>query len=126
MTAKVLLVFLGGGLGSVLRLAAGIHWNRQYPYGTLAVNLIGCLAIGAAAEAFTRLSMLDSSARLFLVTGILGGFTTYSSFSQETFLMLEKAPAYGIAYAGITLVVGLLCNLLGFLAARSILAAMGK
>ncbi len=126
MISKVLLVFLGGGIGSTLRLFAGIHWNRGYPYGTLAVNLIGCLAIGAAGEVFARLAMLDSEARLFLVTGILGGFTTYSSFSQETFLMLEKSPGQALAYAAITLVAGLMCNFAGFLAAKTALDLMRK
>lgn len=92
-----LLVFLGGGLGAVLRHGAGVIAVRalgtQFPYGTLAVNVVGALVMGAAVAWFGARGELSSPLRLFLTTGLLGGFTTFSAFSLETVLLYERGLA---------------------------------
>lgn len=93
---KVLLVFVGGGIGSITRYGA-MHAISRYlapgsgfPWPTLGVNAIGALVIGVLVEILALRLSAPESARLFLVTGFLGGFTTFSAFSMETALMLER------------------------------------
>ena len=100
------IVFLGGGLGAMCRhgvnvLAAQLVGTR-YPVGTFAINVLGSLLIGVLAEWFAQRSHLSPYLRLFLITGILGGFTTFSAFSLEVGLLHERgdttaAVVYGIA-----------------------------
>jgi CrcB protein len=80
---------LGGFAGSVLRyLVSG--WVQQatrsvsFPYGTLAVNVLGCFAIGILSYLADTRGLLHAEARLFLIVGVLGGFTTFSAFGNET------------------------------------------
>ena len=90
----ILLVALGGALGSVGRYLTGIATLRLfgpgYPWGTLAVNMIGGLAIGVFAELIARRFDGSAELRLFIITGILGGFTTFSAFSLEVAAMAER------------------------------------
>ncbi|BCW88967.1 Putative fluoride ion transporter CrcB [Alphaproteobacteria bacterium SO-S41] len=90
----VLAVASGGAIGAVMRyfMASGIQrlTGAGFPWGTLAVNMIGALLMGLIMEAAARFWTMSSDLRLFLTTGILGGFTTFSAFSLETALMIEK------------------------------------
>ena len=86
---KLLWVGLGGFAGSVLRyLVSG--WAQQasgtvsFPWGTLAVNVLGCFAIGTLSYLADTRGILHPEARLFLIVGLLGGFTTFSAFGNET------------------------------------------
>jgi len=93
-----LLVALGGALGSVLRWAMTIGIARAtrepaFPWGTLAVNLTGSLVIGVLLGLATDRGALAAPARLFLVTGLLGGFTTFSAFSWEALALLRAGHA---------------------------------
>lgn len=93
-----LLVFVGGGLGSVLRLAtyhvARLWLPAAFPWGTLAVNALGGLAAGALAGwIVTRSAGGADSASLFLMTGLLGGFTTFSAFSLDAVLLWQRGQA---------------------------------
>lgn len=86
---KLLLVGVGGGIGSVLRyvLSTAVQrWagNGAFPYGTLAVNLIGCLVIGVLAHLAEVRSFFTPEIRAFVFVGLLGGFTTFSSFGNDT------------------------------------------
>jgi fluoride exporter len=96
-----LIVFLGGGLGAALRhginLAAFRLVGPGFPYGTLLINVIGSLAMGLIAEYFALKSGLPQHWLLFLTTGILGGFTTFSAFSLETALLYERGQVAGAA-----------------------------
>ena len=87
-------VFFGGGIGATSRywLQGAVYRavGTQFPYGTLLVNVIGCLAIGFLMTFFEERFVINPTLRLFLTIGILGGFTTYSSFSYETILMLRE------------------------------------
>ena len=80
--------------------------NPWFPYGTLAVNVIGCLLIGLLAGLVESRQMLSPEARGFLLIGILGGFTTFSTFSYETIALLRDGEAIA-ALANVGLQVGL-------------------
>ncbi|MGV3552873.1 fluoride efflux transporter CrcB [Rhizobium sp.] len=90
----ILLVAAGGALGSVARYLTGlatVRWfGPGYPWGTLAVNIAGGLAIGIFAELIARRFDGSQELRLFIITGILGGFTTFSAFSLEVTAMAER------------------------------------
>ena len=90
----VLAVAGGGAIGAVARyfMASGIQrlTGAGFPWGTLAVNIVGALLMGLIVESAARFWTMSSELRLFLTTGVLGGFTTFSAFSLETALMIEK------------------------------------
>lgn len=101
------LVMLGGALGAAARYLVGqaiTGWlGPNYPWGTLAVNLIGGLAMGALVGMLARMAAAEQ-ARLFLAVGVLGGFTTFSAFSLELVTMLERGAmltAFGYAIASV-------------------------
>ncbi len=89
-----LIVFLGAGIGGALRHGVNVAALRLvgagFPWGTLAVNIAGSFVMGLVAEYFALKSGLPQHWRLFLTTGILGGFTTFSAFSLETALLYER------------------------------------
>jgi CrcB protein len=89
-----LAVFVGGGLGAVLRhgvnRASLAYPVADLPYGTLFVNVAGSFLMGALAELFLRSAGLSQEARLFLTTGLLGGFTTFSAFSLDAAMMWQR------------------------------------
>lgn len=89
-----LIVFLGAGLGGAMRYGVNVAALRLvgagFPWGTLAINIFGSLAMGLVAEYFALKSGLSQQWRLFLTTGVLGGFTTFSAFSLEVALLYER------------------------------------
>jgi CrcB protein len=95
-----LIVFLGAGIGGALRhgVNAGSArlWGYGFPFGTLIVNVAGSFLMGLLAGYFAFRPGIGQHARLSLTTGILGGFTTFSAFSLDTVLMVERH-AYGLA-----------------------------
>ena len=108
---KILWVGLGGFLGSIVRyLLSGYiqHLVRGagFPYGTLAVNLTGCLFIGFLSQWVETRGFLSPEARLFVFIGLLGGFTTFSTFSNET-MNLWQVGEGAIALANVAVHVGL-------------------
>ena len=99
-----LVVFLGAGLGGMLRHAVNRGALRlvgpDLPAGTFAVNLIGSLALGALAGYFALRGQSSSNFQLFAATGILGGFTTFSAFSLEAALLWQRGQVlYCVTYA---------------------------
>ena len=91
----VLLVALGGAIGSVLRYETGALVLRQvgtaqFPWGTFTVNVLGCAIAGALAGLGERHGFLTAEMRLLLFTGFLGGFTTFSAFGVETIALVER------------------------------------
>jgi CrcB protein len=110
-----LIVFLGGGLGAAFRHGVNLFAARfagtGFPYGTLFINIAGSLAMGLIAEYFALKTGLPQRWRLFLTTGILGGFTTFSAFSLEAALLYEHGQIAGAAIyvvASVLLAIGAL------------------
>ena len=90
---KIVLIGLGGLVGAVLRYVIGaqaqeISKSVTFPYGTLFVNVLGCLVIGLLSYLVESRGALTANARILLMTGLLGAFTTFSSFSLETVNLL--------------------------------------
>ncbi len=102
---QVLLVALGGALGSAARYGIGVAAARflglAFPWGTLCVNALGGLAMGVLAA---RIGPEGESLRLFWGVGVLGGFTTFSAFSLETVHAIEQQPALAALYVFASLV----------------------
>jgi CrcB protein len=96
-----LIVFLGGGFGAALRhgvnMAAARLVGMNFPYGTMFINVTGSLVMGLIAEYFALKAGLHRSWLLFLTTGILGGYTTFSAFSLEAALLYERGQLAGAA-----------------------------
>jgi len=117
-------IALGGALGSVLRflLSTRIYqWlGRDFPYGTLSVNILGCLLMGFL-FVFMADRLLSPEWRATVLVGFLGGFTTFSSFSMETMLLIEQS-AYVKALLNMLLSVGLclIATWLGMVIARQL------
>ena len=116
---KWMLVFLGSGLGGCLRLLTSEitarYVTRNFPLATLASNLIACLLLGLVLGFFEQTKVLDQRMRLFLGTGICGGYSTFSTFSNETLQLFSSQKIMeGILYAGSSLLFGLLAVFLGY------------
>jgi CrcB protein len=111
---KLLFIAIGGGIGAVLRYSVG-GWAQRltqgsFPVGTLAVNLSGCLAIGFLGALFAGPWLVREEYRFGILVGLLGGFTTFSTFGWET-LSLSNEGQFGMALGNI-----LLSNALGLFA----------
>jgi CrcB protein len=120
-----LIVFLGGGLGAAARhginMSAARLIGTGFPYGTLFINVVGSLAMGLIAEYFALKGHLPQHWRLFLTTGILGGFTTFSAFSLEAALLYERGQ---IAGAAIYVVASVVLAIAGLFAGLAIVRAL--
>lgn len=115
---NVLLVGVGGFLGSILRylLSGYVQQSSKsiFPYGTLAVNVTGCFAIGFLAQLAENRGVFSSEARAFVFIGILGGFTTFSSFGNESLNLARDAQwLNALANIGLNVFLGLLAVWLG-------------
>jgi CrcB protein len=115
-------VALGGAAGAALRFAiaqwTGARWGWTFPWGTLAVNITGSLAIGLVMTLLLARGA-DPTYRLLLVTGFLGGYTTFSAFSFETLALLEaRRWEAGALYIGGSVGLGLLATALGLALGR--------
>jgi CrcB protein len=116
---QVLLVAMGGALGSVGRYGVGLIAARvlglAFPWGTLIVNVLGALAIGVLTA---RVDPLHADTRLFIGVGILGGFTTFSTFSLEAVRLTEHHPWGAALYVACSLVLGIGACWMGFVLGR--------
>ena len=115
-----LIVFLGGGIGSALRHGVNVLCARQFgtgfPFGTLTVNVTGSIVMGLLAGYFAFKAGAGQSWRLFLMTGVLGGYTTFSAFSLDAILLYERGQiglaALYIAASGAVSIFGLFAGLM--------------
>ena len=91
---QVIAIAVGGAAGSVLRywMSTAVHSSlgRAFPYGTLAVNVLGCLLMGVLFVVLAGRGASDGVLRAGILIGVLGGFTTFSAFSMETFILIEE------------------------------------
>lgn len=122
-----LYVFLGGGAGAVLRHQLGrgmTHWLgpqtvTAFPWATLAVNVIGSLAMGLLAGFLARHGQASAPWRLLVGVGLLGGFTTFSAFSLELMLLIERGqPGLAFVYAAISVLAALTGLYVGLIVMR--------
>jgi CrcB protein len=122
---NIALVCMGGALGSGARYLVAT-WSAQafgldFPRGTILVNLAGSYLIAVITGLSLRTGAISPNVRLFLTTGVMGGFTTYSSFNYETLLFLDEgATSYALLNLAVTIVGCLLMGALGLVSARFI------
>ncbi|MBK7878367.1 MAG: fluoride efflux transporter CrcB [Planctomycetes bacterium] len=124
----LLSVCAGGALGSGARYLVSLFATRQLPtgfaWGTLIVNVVGSFLLAFLVQLALSSPSLTPNTRLFLTTGVLGGFTTYSTFNQETLTLLQQgSPGAALANVLATLVLGLAAGFAGFALARTIAGA---
>lgn len=123
---KLLLIGAGGFIGSVLRylvsgLAQTLSQSMAFPSGTLAVNVLGCFCIGFLSHLFAARSFISADLQAFLVVGILGGFTTFSAFGNETMNLFREGEAtLALMNVGAQLLLGLGSVWLGYTLAHAI------
>jgi len=126
MSIRILLIMgTGGFLGTIAR-----YLTQQgiikiipviFPFGTLAVNLAGCFLIGIFYALADRGNALSPEWRFFLTTGFCGGFTTFSTFSYESYnLIRDEQYVYLSLYVGISVIIGIMATFLGIILIRSL------
>ncbi len=123
MFKQLLFIGIGGGIGSILRywiqLAISRHTTMVFPAATFIVNITGCFLIGLFYALASRENMLNLEWRLFLITGLCGGYTTFSSFSYENIELLKNGHYLQFSlYTGLSIFVGLLCTIGGMVAGK--------
>jgi len=115
----IIFVAIGGALGSAFRYLLStwiqiLSKSIDFPYGTLAVNLIGCFVIGVLSQLVEARGVFTSQSRAFIFVGILGGFTTFSSFGNETINLLRDGETFNaLANVGANVIFGLILVWLG-------------
>lgn len=123
MLKNLVIVAIGGGVGSALRYLLQEMLHKQLdnfePYGTFVVNILGCLLLGLLAGYAEQEKLINSSLNLLLISGFCGGFTTFSTFAlQGNTLFISSKPVQAILYIGLSVVVGLLAAYLGYKIAK--------
>lgn len=117
---QALIVGLGGAIGSIARYVIGAAVLQQtgasrFPFGTFVVNIVGCFTIGALAALAEHRGLFGPDTRLFLLTGLLGGFTTFSAFGYETLVLLRRGDTpLAMAYVLLSVLGGVAAVLAGF------------
>ena len=120
MKKIIFIVGVGGFIGSIARYLLTIMIQNKFlsafPLGTLIVNITGCFLIGLIYGLTEKGGLISPEWRLFLATGICGGFTTFSTFSYESINLIRSSEYFYVSlYAGISVFAGLLATYLGFL-----------
>ena len=111
--------FIGGIFRYLLTLLIHSKTATHFPLGTLAVNIIGCFLIGIVIGLFDK-GLVSQEWKLFLATGVLGGFTTFSAFSIETFtLFREGHTGYALIYILASVILGLLATYIAYLIVKT-------
>ena len=123
LSHEPLYIAIGGAFGAVLRYLAGNaavkYFNPQLPYGTFIINISGCFLMGLLMTLIVDKGLLPPVWRLFLCVGVLGGFTTFSSFGYEVYtLFAEGNLACALLYAALSCLLGVLAAAFGVLAVK--------
>lgn len=113
MLKAILIVGLGGGIGSILRYLASVvsekYFHSTFPWATFAVNIVGCLLVGMLWGYFAKQQFDDSAVKLLFITGFCGGFTTFSAFALENVKMVQSGNTAGmLVYVLSSILIGLL------------------
>lgn len=120
----LLLVFLGGGIGSGLRYLLSKSLNPYLSHfflGTFGANILGCLIIGLAMGAATKSNLIESNTLLFITVGFCGGFTTFSSFALENYNLIKEGQLLAfLFYTLSSIITGVLAVVLGLWISRSL------
>ena|SRR5688572_10493568 len=117
---KWILVFFGSGIGGCLRLftseITGKYFGHTYPFGTFVSNFLACLLLGLVLGFFESTRVLDVRARWLLAVGICGGYSTFSTFSNETLQLLSAQKfAEAFLYVGVSILIGIASVFGGFM-----------
>lgn len=125
MKLHLFIIGLGGALGSIGRYGVQIlmkkYWDSPFPMGTFVVNLLGCFLIGLFYSFTHKYLEMNEDWKLFLIVGICGGFTTFSSYSYENLILLREGHyLYFFGYALLSMVLGLLAVVCGLQIFKSI------
>ena len=122
---NIFAIFIGGGIGAILRywttILAQKIWNTSI-LGTFCVNILGCFLIGfVLGLTIQKPSLIPPQVKLFITVGLLGGLTTFSSFSFEAFNLLKDGKTfYSFLYIAISVIVGLCATFIGYLISKQI------
>lgn len=124
-STSLLLIFMGGGLGAIARYGAqlwAVHFfGARFPWGTLGVNVLGGLLMGVVTGLYLSHGNTPSATRLFLTTGVLGGFTTFSAFSLDAVTLLHRSTFGAMAgYVVASVVLSIAAVALGLALTRSL------
>jgi CrcB protein len=121
---QLLVIFIGGGIGSIFRFLLGNILNKDtFAYGTMAANILGSLLIGFIMGLHFRASVkpLTDTQLAFLVIGIFGGFTTFSSFMYENIMLLyQGAYTRFFLYTLLSIIIGLVAAFAGFMGGKAL------
>ena len=120
---QLLLVGFGGFIGSIARFFVSklnLHWNLlSIPMGTLTVNILGSLIIGFIVGVSSKSEIITPGFRLFLMVGVCGGFTTFSSFTLENMTLMQNGQfASVLIYTGLSIFFGFLAVYLGYISSN--------
>ena len=122
MIKTLLIVGLGGAIGSMLRfLTTAIvqrWWSGHFPLATFVANVAGCFLIGLFIGLLEKYQLADSQWKWFLITGFCGGYTTFSAFGHESINLFEHNSLVAFAYMALSVVMGILAVWLGLFAAK--------
>lgn len=124
-----LLVMIGGAIGSLARFGLSSFIVRQvnpvnFPWGTFSVNIVGCALAGVFLVTAEHLPSVSQDARIFIVTGLLGGFTTFSAFGIETLGLIRRGDwLIAASYAGCSVVAGVLAMWLTYIFLKTVISS---
>ena len=123
MTRTVLIVAIGGGVGSALRYLTSVLVNRyfsgQFPLATFLVNVLGCFLIGLLMGYIAKNQLEDSTLKWLLVTGFCGGYTTFSAFGHENISLMQNGQSLtAFAYIAASILLGLAAVWMGLLVTK--------
>ncbi len=121
----IIYIALGGGLGSVLRYLTSVVMNKyvqsNFPYATFVTNIIGCLLIGIFFGYLEKQNAISQDLKFFLITGLCGGYTTFSTFSHENVQLLQTNQILtGFLYIGFSVFIGLIATWFGLTIAKAL------